>query len=202
MKRARRSRANTWLLSVMTGIVTGALVAIPGMSVASNIVGDNFHWSDGSNPRAYVTIADFTASQWPVSAATTEWGTEPNLDVYYVYQGCGSQGHCIDVRTQNFPEPCTGPGHKGGFATLFSANGHLTNDSFVRLNTACGTSSYSDRDRRALACEELGHIMGLAHGGDPTDTCMASGNITQMNEHPRPHDFTMLHDNIYNHNDP
>ena len=75
---------------------------------------------------------------------------------------------------------------------------------YVRLNTKCGASGYDSRDRRALACEELGHIMGLDHAdaGLNNVTCMASGNIKVLYEHPRGHDFNMLHTVVYDHNDP
>ena len=33
-------------------------------------------------------------------------------------------------------------------------------------------------------------------------TCMESGNIKLLYEHPRPHDFTTLHSTVYDHNDP
>ncbi|MEX0755302.1 MAG: hypothetical protein WD556_09360 [Actinomycetota bacterium] len=146
-----------------------------------------------------MTVADFTPAKWPVLAATNEWATEPRLDVFYVFEGCAGNNHCISVRIgEGFDLSCR---QNGGFAALDTNNGHLTGDSFVRFNSKCGDNAFTDRDRRALACEELGHIMGLDHGGDPNDTCMASGPIDQLHHHPRPHDFSMLHDFIYDHND-
>lgn len=182
---------------------------------ASNVFPGNNHWSDGSQPRAFVTVNDFTPSGWPVLAATNEWATEPNLDMYYNFQSCGSTGHCIDVRLADFFDSngnvilCTGSGGSGlkigGVAVINPDTGHMNADNtFVRLNRRCGDAGYDNRDRRALACEELGHITGLAHAdGSLNDvTCMASGNIKQLHEHPRDHDFNMLHNTVYDHNDP
>ncbi len=187
-------------------VVAAILVLVVSSGAwASNYIGGAYHWSDGSNPRAYVTVDDFTGSQWPVLAATTEWATEPNLDMYYDYQSCGGTGHCIDVKVINMSPPCTGAGGSGGYAFLSTSGGHLdASNTYVRLNSDCGGSSYTNRDRRALICEELGHITGLDHADSSLNdvTCMASGNIKQLYEHPRPHDFDMLHMNVYNHNDP
>lgn len=204
------------------GITRSAVVALLALSAlaptaaarADNIISGNRHWSDGSNPRAYVTINDKTPSGWPVLAATNEWATEPNLDMYYNYESCGTTGHCIDVTIGPVYDPYTGaveecsgtPGGSGGYAVVLPLTGHIDQSlSYIRLNKRCANSfGYDSRDRRALACEELGHIIGLDHADPGLNdvTCMGSGNIRQLYEHPRTHDFTMLHSNIYDHNDP
>lgn len=82
-----------------------------------------------------------------------------------------------------------------------STNNHIDPDrSYIRFNGACGSSSFTNRDRRAVACEEEGHIVGLDHadGGLYESTCMASGPINRLHETPRTHDFELL-DNIYTH---
>jgi hypothetical protein len=185
-----------------------SLVLFPGLSLADNDIGGKFHWSDGSNPRAWMTIEDHTPSGWPVLAATNEWATEPNIDMYYEFGGCaGSPGRCVDVRLKDMPVPCAGTfDASGGFFhyEFNAANTHYSEDSFIRFNDACGGGNFDNRDRRALACEEIGHSIGLDHA-DPglnNVTCMASGDIRQLHEHPRDHDFSMLHNVIYDHNDP
>lgn len=199
------------LRSVAIGVVSGLCLSIllfPGLGVADNSLGGRFHWGDGSNPRAWMTIEDHTPSGWPVLAATNEWATEPNIDMYYVFGGCsGSPGRCVDVRLKNMAVPCAGTIDASGgfFQPVFNSAGtHYHEDSFIRFNDACGGGSFDNRDRRALACEEIGHSIGMAHAdrGLNDVTCMASGDIRQLHEHPRGHDFSMLHNVIYDHNDP
>jgi hypothetical protein len=195
-RRARRVVAAAFLIA--------ATLAGQGVGLADNTVSGNRHWSDGDNPRGYVMISDFTPSAWPVVAASNEWGTEPNLDVFYDFEGCGGMNHCVDVRDVNMQPNCTGAGGSGGYAILLPTSGHLSgDDSKVRVNNDCEGGQYDNRDRRALLCEELGHIMGLDHAASNlnNETCMASGAITQLHEHPRDHDFNMLHNVVYDHND-
>ncbi len=117
----------------------------------------------------------------------------------------GSAGHCIGVRV--IPADTYGLGclESGGFAIVArksSTDNHIDADeSYIRFNGDCGRDAFTNRDRRALACEEEGHIIGLDHADSSLNdvTCMASGRITQLHETPRPHDFEVL-DDIYRHN--
>jgi hypothetical protein len=174
------------------------------------------HWSDGSQPRAFVTIKDTTPASWPVLAATSEWATEPNIDVYYNFGSCGSTGHCVLVEvvsSSTFPFSGRNCAQFAGFTFEPTANGHYTNDVRTIFNALCSGSNWTNRDRRALACHELGHVMALGHehqsdASGPNSTCMAADSfgdpvltIAGLHEHPREHDFYALHNTVYNHND-
>lgn len=203
----RRQGSRGPIQSVVFGVVLGvalSLLLYPGLGLANNSLGGAFHWSDGNNPRAWMTIEDHTPSGYPVLAATSEWATEPNIDMYYSFGSCGSQGRCVDVRLKNMAVPCAGTQNASGgfFQPAFSGN-HYSAAAYIRFNDACSGAGFDNRDRRALACEEIGHSIGMAHDFGLNDvTCMASDDIRQLHEHPRPHDFTMLHNVIYDHNDP
>lgn len=192
--------------SAMIGVVLGLLVSplLPLSAQASNNLGGANHWSDGSQPRAYVTISDFTPSGWPVLAATNTWATEPNIDVYYNFGGCGGTGHCVDVRLKNMAETCN---QLRGFMDPAYSNGHYSQDSIVRFNDACSASQFTNQNRRSIACHELGHVMGLAHelNLSLSESCMVvpnnPPNWVNRTELPSNHDFNVLHNTIYTHND-
>jgi hypothetical protein len=202
--RARRriTRSRAAVLAVLT-VVTSAAIATEGH--ATNRLPGGQHWGQGNLSREYVTIVDYTPSQWPVYAAAIKWDEAPKIDVVYQYGGCaGSYGHCIGVRVMaegEYPYTCA---QSGGYAVVTpysSSNNHIDPDrSYIRFNHACGGSNWTDRDRRALACEEEGHIIGLDHAASNlnNETCMASGTISQLKEVPRPHDFGEV-DGIYTH---
>ncbi len=78
----------------------------------------------------------------------------------------------------------------------------------MELNKKCGSTNYTDRNRRSVACHELGHVLGLweDEANPISETCMAQPNVpanwVNRTEHAGPHDFYALHNAIYNHNDP
>lgn len=191
-------------------IAVGLLLVTAQLSHAGNTFSDGRHWGQGGLSREFVTIVDNTSSAWPVYAAAIEWDSAPRLDVVYAYGSCsGSPGHCIGVQVL----PMSDFGNNlcqnyGGFAVVnTTSSGHINPDtSYIRFNGNCNTSGFDNRDRRALACEEEGHILGLhhawvGHGGSyglEGSTCMASGDIRNLHEKPRPHDFNTI-DSLYTH---
>jgi hypothetical protein len=189
-------------------VAAGSVIALVISALAADMVsGTNRlpggqHWGDGSLSREYVTIVDYTPSGWPVFAAAINWDAAPRIDIVYRYGSCGSPGHCIGVRlTSTWPYTCA---QSGGYAVVrpqSASNNHIDPDtSYIRFNDRCGGSSWTNRDRQALACEEEGHIIGLDHASPDLNgsTCMASGRIDQLHHTPRQHDFDML-SSIYAH---
>lgn len=65
----------------------------------------------------------------------------------------------------------------------------------MRFNRSCNDAPA--HDRRALACQELGHALGLAHA-TTADSCMFQ-NASVADNTPRPHDYYMLNQVIYDH---
>jgi hypothetical protein len=187
-------------LLTLVGLATFLLQPLP--AYASHAIGGDYHWSDGSQPRAFVTIADFTPSGWPVNAATSTWGTEPNIDVYYTFGGCGGTGHCVDVRLKNMAQTCN---NTRGVTTVYRDNGHYTADTIVRFNDACSSSQFTNTNRRSVACHELGHVMGLDEDLTHTiqESCMVQvgSNWVNRTAFPGDHDFYALHNTVYDHND-
>lgn len=103
-----------------------------------------------------MTIVDYTPSGWPVFAAAISWDAAPRIDIVYRYGSCGPLGHCIGVRlTSTWPYTCA---QSGGYAVvrpMSASNSHIDPDtSYIRVNDRCGGSSWTNRDRQALACEE------------------------------------------------
>ncbi len=192
------------ILGAMVALCASALA--PDLVSATNRISDGRHWGQGNLSREYVTIVDYTDSKWPVYAAAIKWDEAPKLDVVYQYGTCsGSYGHCIGVRVTPANEyPYGGCLNSGGYAVVTpysSTNNHIDPDrSYIRFNGDCGRDAFTNRDRRALACEEEGHIIGLDHANWDLyqETCMASGAITRLKEVPRPHDFGVL-DDAYTH---
>ncbi|MDP9069269.1 MAG: hypothetical protein M3N53_13120 [Actinomycetota bacterium] len=173
---------------------------------ATNRISDGRHWGQGSLSREFVTIVDNTDSKWPVYAAALKWDEAPKIDVVYKYGTCsGSYGHCVGVGVISASQyPYGGCLDSGGYAVVSpysSSNNHINPDeSFIRFNGDCGRDAFTNRDRRALACEEEGHMIGLDHANYDlySSTCMASGPITRLKETPRQHDFDLV-DSIYTH---
>lgn len=192
-----------WLRLALFGVLMACvpLTFLVGRGFADNYYGGPYHWGDGAGGMARVTIVDYTGPQWPVYVAHAEWDFAGRLDVDYHADTCGGREHCVGMAvSHNFTLPCR---ENGGNATLIpnQAGTHLSDESFARFNSRCAADGYTNRDRRALACEEMGHLLGLDHGGDPAYTCMASGWIIHLEETPREHDFFVLDERLYDHND-
>jgi len=196
----RRQRKH---LASIAGIAVGLLVLTATPAVASHAYGDARHWTDGNQPRAYVTINDHTPAGWPVLAATNNWGTEPNIDVYYNFGGCGGTGHCVDVDLDSFTQSC---GAVRGVTIEITSGGHYTASTYVRFNSKCSASQFTNTNRRSIACHELGHVMGLGHDENHpiSYSCMTTpvgDNWLDRTAFPGDHDFAALHNVVYSHND-
>lgn len=200
------------MLTVRRGLATlGAAVAVATIYAttvsAHNVTG--FHWADEGRARAFVTFVDKTNASWPIVTTTNEWDFAGNINIYYGYRDCGGQGHCVSVDTS-----LVGPfadrrcGEVRGLTrveVVSPGSTHMSSDTSVTFNERCQNSGFSNADRRTIACHEEGHVIGLAHADNSLLTCMGAppGETAWMNRSgtPRQHDFLMLDDEIYDHND-
>lgn len=203
--------------------VKGALVfamAAAAASFAAPASGSNYygapgapswkHWNDGNDNVSVVTFVDHTGPSWPVNAAHQVWDNAGRVDVDWRADTCGSASHCVGVAVS---DPDQNPVFGG--ASCFDMGGyvlqvpnstvtHYSDETYVRFNQRCGSGQYTNRDRQALACEEEGHVVSLRHAtysGANNDTCMGSGWIAVLEETPQQHDFVMIDDEVYLHND-
>lgn len=187
-------------------LTTLALVLLVAVAYATNRISDGRHWGEGNLSREYVTIVDHTGPKWPVYSAAIKWDEAPRIDIVWKADTCsGSYGHCIGVRVisaDDYGYSCTTSGGFAVVARISSTNNHIDEDeSYIRFNGDCGRDAFTNRDRRALACEEEGHMIGLDHANSDLNdlTCMASGRIDRLDDTPRQHDFELV-DDIYTHN--
>lgn len=204
----RASRATRALPAALIAAVL-AFAAIVAPSGASNNLG--VHWSDGNDNMAHVTLVDGTGPAWPVFAAAIEWDNAGRINVIYRSNGCGGNGHCVNVNAEEFQSGCHNLPAETIIVTQGGGSNHLDGDTRVRLNNKCKNDAdhgqHSTQDLRVLTCHEEGHVLGLAHELDSSfanDTCMyviPGQQFQQGEETPRQHDFVMLDDNIYDHND-
>lgn len=194
-----------------------AAVAFGVLTVAA--VGDNYygspgapnwkHWNDGADNVSTITFVDHTGPKWPVGAASQEWDFAGRVNTDRRPDTCDNNPHCVGVAVAGPNDPIL-DGYacwsRGGYAQHVANQGgnHLSAESYIRFNPSCGEETlYTDRDRRALACEEEGHMVSLQHAPSSANnqTCMASGPILALHHTPRPHDFEMVDDKVYLHND-
>ena len=190
------------LATTLCALVPAACAALAAPAQADHRLHGWQHWSDGAGGGpGYVTVADFTGSQWPVYAAAIEWDRAASLNMVYQYGGCGGFGHCIGVRSYDFGQSCAS--FAGYFQPYRNSNGtHFGDDSYVRFNTRC--NGHADREQRVVTCHELGHVSSLNEENEryEAQTCMAAqaGELGQASAFPRGHDFEAIA-NVYGHAD-
>jgi hypothetical protein len=202
----RRRIAVIAVLAIFGGLGASALAD----NIERNFSNSRIHWSDESGTRAWVTLVDKTGPNWPVFAAAITWDNAGRLDVTYRSSDCGGNGHCVEVDNPSFSNfTCRErPGEAVLVYPAFGTPAHLTADTRVRLNQKCADNQgeqFTDSDRRVVTCQEEGHVLGIDHdyAAGHHNTCMAAtrDNFDHAVTTPRQHDFQMLDDVIYTHND-
>lgn len=78
-----------------------------------------------------------------------------------------------------------------GIAEIRSVNGCQIRDGRVRLNRSwLDSGSYTNTNRRHVACQEIGHLLGLDHDRASTTSCMNDTVLTQPQ--PSSHDIASV----------
>lgn len=162
-----------------------------------NSSGNKKHWSDNDPgfPRGYVYWHDKTGPSVPVYASAIEWDKVSRLDAVYVSSGSScTSSHCVTVSEVDFNNTgCAAP--FGEAYTPTNTAGHLTTDTYARVDRQCASRSYADR--RELICHEMGHTIGLQHLAKTAQTCMRQGDMNGSSL-PNGDDFSHL-ESLYNH---
>lgn len=163
------------------------------------------HWTDGAGSQPWVAIRDTTGSAWPVYTAALNWANPTTgIDVIYNAGDCGGYNHCVTVSASSFEETCR---QRGGFTVLKGVNHLLASEMQMVFNSKCASSTWTNAERSVITCHEFGHLLGLAHPQDinPTTTCMSASGTTfddpDSANTGRSHDYGMIDDVIYSHND-
>jgi hypothetical protein len=169
------------------------LLSVAGSALASHYIwrnGNQLHWIRDGTAVAQVYFVDYTGSRWPVNASTIEWNRSSRLGAYYLSPSNNCPFHCVGVKADYF-----GTDDARGWAVLsWDSNGHLTGQTYVRLNKSYAANATKDR---AVTCQELGHTIGLDHQGSSSTSCM-NGSGTDFNRYPNQHDYDLLF-NLYDH---
>jgi hypothetical protein len=168
------------------------------------------HWTTDGRNLAWETLVDHTGSNWRVYAAALDWAYAGHVNITYYPNSCNGNGHCVAVNNHDFGQNCRDNAAATHKFVQTSGQAHMTSDTEIVFNQRCADNvgeQYTDGNRQVIVCHEEGHSLGLdeAPNASYRDTCMAAtgGNFdksdaSRTGEH---HDFVMLDDEIYDHND-
>lgn len=189
-------------------IILGGLAAFVSTASADHTWGP-YHWARTTNSFT-LKLGDNVSSSWDpyLKAAAADWSLSSVLDMTIVPgSNLLNPKNCRAKTGQG--EVCNAKyGYNGwvGIAQIYISGSHIT-AGIVKMNdTYFSTKKYNTPEWRNLVmCQEVGHILGLAHQDENTsnanlDTCMDYTNSPATNQHPNAHDYTML-ETIYAHLD-
>lgn len=177
--------------SVGLGVVV--LAALGPSAAADNYeMGDGYklHWNRTNTSVAQAYMVDYTGPRWPVNASTVKWNEASRLGVYYLSSTDSCPFHCVAVKADYF-----GTAEARGFSIIrWDSNGHLTGNTYIRLNNSYAANSTKDR---SVTCQEVGHAIGLDHQGSGSDSCMTN-SPDRFPMYPNRHDYDILY-SLYDH---
>ncbi len=199
-----RSTRNS-LAGVLAVALTGAVT-----HVAANNSWSGYHWAR-STSSFDLTIINSTTAEWDgyVSAAIGDWSQSQKLNMLENHNGDTSnetrlqcQGGSGTVRICNLAYGNTGWLGIAGISV--DANGHIFSG-YTKLNdTYFADPAYDNFEwRQSIACQELGHDVGLSHqdenfSNQPLYSCMDYQNPPYA--YPGAHDYDELA-SVYAHTD-
>jgi hypothetical protein len=147
--------------------------------------------------RPRIWFRDYTGTQWPVSAAATEWNRSTVIDVGRINRdaSCPSDTHCVSVTEWNRPDDSEH--HYCGKTYITLVNGsQFSDNTWIELNNTGFNNGWCNAGRRGTACHELGHALGVDHNGSTT-SCMYGKSISGRSTVPNSDDFSLLFYVIY-----
>lgn len=138
---------------IILGGLAVALTLIPAQSASATVT---------TRFRNHIVYVENHAPGFPVRRAAEDLDNYNGLDLRVVRR-CPNGAACIRVYTRwNFP------GRTIGSTRMFISGGHTVAVKIILERKWGNSASY--QKRRALACHELGHAIGLNHDGGYT--CM------------------------------
>ena len=183
---------------MMTKLI-GALAAAAAVLVVGGVALADHSWATYHWPTANRTleVLDSTSATFDIDAARAEWNATAGGAVTLA----DAAGGAFDVEVK---EKKLARIYLGVAKIKLDGDGHIR-AGLVQLNTFhWGGLSFAQWDE--VACQELGHILGLDHnrdgttGGEPDDTCMNDRATLGDNTAPNSHDAAQLA-LIYGHTD-
>lgn len=160
---------------------------------------NGYHWAR-TTPSFTLKLGDNVTTNWDstLSVASADWTNSAVLDTVVVASGANPR-KCRPTLGRG--EVCNAAyGNTGwlGVAQIWISGSHITQGT-VKLNDSYfNTTTYNTGPwRQLVACQEIGHLFGLAHqdeGFDNTNlgTCMDYTSEPSTNQHPNQHDYDEL----------
>ncbi len=175
--------------TLVVAFLLGGLFAVARPTEASN-QWSNWHWRR-TGDRLYLRVQDTTSSTlYPriVAEAVANWNYPSHPLVLYL------RPYCITIFgwTLCFHSIHAESGYYGstgwrGLATLNGTDGDHITHAKTQLNNSY-IASDPDTDKLHVACQEIGHDLGLDHRVS-SDSCMVSGG---SGAYPDSHDYSVL----------
>lgn len=171
--------------------IVGLLLVLPGSGVAqANHSWNDFHWATRDGVvRLYANVSQVhDGFVQDTASVLARWDASEH--VVMETNPYGKQGAFV-VRSGDFGRT----GWLGVTKIQLDDSDHIVGGE-VQLNEwywQQGVAGYDDAARIHVYCQEVGHILGLAHQYDPGDSCMndESSELGRY-EQPNSHDYVQL----------
>jgi len=140
-----------------------------------------------------VWFYDLTGPSWPVDAAVATWNSSSSINVMYTPNGCPSGRHCVKVIEaidSAHPDICGSTTSQNVDSNRHFLDGkvNITFNDYA-FNHPPGTCFGS---KRAAACHEIGHALGMSHNSSATTSCMYGTSNSNMSQVPNTDDYWVL----------
>lgn len=165
----QNSKVVARFITILGGLAV-ALTLIPAQSASASIP---------THFKNHVVYVENHAPGFPVRRAAEDLDNYNGLDLRVVRR-CPNSAACVRVYTQK-----NLPGRKIGTTWVFMSGGHTVGAKVILERKWGNRASY--QERRALACHELGHAIGLNHQRGYTCMNATIGRHTSstINSHER-----------------
>lgn len=127
----------------------------------------------------YVKQIDTGSWYWQISPAIWKWSDSPAINLYN-HGYCPVGYPCITIRTYNAPDS------QYGYSKWWWDERGVTSG-IVYLNWRYSSTA---RQRQAVACHEIGHVIGAIHNS--SISCMGKGNAQGPYPYPSTYDYNMI----------